>query len=104
MLHRIRYVLRTGTFERLEGECEADETFIGGKAKFMHASEREERIQGRGTAGTTIVHGILERGGEVRVEVIPDQKKETLQDNIREAVTPGSFGCVNGIWHQAAVK
>jgi transposase-like protein len=35
MLHRIRHILKTGTFTRLEGTCEADETFIGGKAKNM---------------------------------------------------------------------
>src|SRR5208337_4972639 len=49
MLHRIRLAMKTGTFEKLSGEVEADETFIGGKAKFMHSAKREERIQGRGT-------------------------------------------------------
>lgn len=91
MLHRIRLAMQTGTFNRqLSGDVESDETFIGGKAKFMHAAKRDERIHGRGTVGKTVVQGILERGGEVRVEVVPDQKKGTLQGNIHKHVAPGA--------------
>jgi transposase-like protein len=91
MLHRIRLAMQTGTFDKqLSGHVESDETFIGGKAKFMHASKRADRIQGRGTVGKTIVQGILERGGHVRVNVVPDQKKGTLQNNVRKHVKPGS--------------
>jgi transposase-like protein len=36
MLHRIRLAMQTGSIEKLEGTVEADETFIGGKAKNMH--------------------------------------------------------------------
>src|SRR3989442_7757294 len=36
MAHRIRFALHTGSFEKLAGEIEADETFIGGKARNMH--------------------------------------------------------------------
>src|SRR3984893_9366100 len=78
MLHRIRLAMQTGTFDKLSGEVEADETFIGGKAKFMHSAKRAERIQGRGTVGKTVVQGLLERGGQVRVSVVPNQKKGTL--------------------------
>jgi transposase-like protein len=91
MLHRIRLAMQTGTFERqLDGEVEADETFIGGKAKFMHKSKRAERILGRGTVGKTVVQGVLERGGEVRVSVVPNQKKGTLQETVKKHVAPGA--------------
>lgn len=40
MLHRIREAMRTGTFRKLAGTIEADETFIGGKAENMHAKRR----------------------------------------------------------------
>src|ERR1700690_2901293 len=40
MLHRIRYAMRTRTFAKLSGEVEVDESFIGGKARNMHASKR----------------------------------------------------------------
>ncbi len=48
MMHRIRLAIQTGTFEKLSGEVEADETFIGGKARNMHLSKRQRRITGTG--------------------------------------------------------
>lgn len=36
MLHRIRLAMQTGTFQKFSGQVEVDETFIGGKARFMH--------------------------------------------------------------------
>lgn len=90
LLHRIRLAMQTGTFAKLSGDVESDETFIGGKAKFMHKAKRAQRIQGRGTVGKTVVHGVMARGGEVRVAVVPDQKKTTLEARVREHVEPGA--------------
>lgn len=64
MNHRLRYTLKDGGFGSLAGEVEADETFIGGKARNMHASKRERRITGTGGKDKTAVMGILERGGK----------------------------------------
>ncbi len=70
--HRIRMAFHEGSFENLlKGECEADETFIGGKARNMHKGKRAERITGTGGKDKTAVMGILERGGKVRTKVIP---------------------------------
>src|SRR5271170_7027235 len=59
MLHRIRHAMQTGTFAKLSGEVEADETFVGGKSKNMHYEERIRRyIRGdmaSGTVGKAIV-------------------------------------------------
>src|SRR3989442_11546941 len=44
MLHRIRLAMRSGTFETLSGQVEVDETYIGGKARNMHKSERARKI------------------------------------------------------------
>ncbi|HTW88292.1 MAG TPA: IS1595 family transposase [Candidatus Binataceae bacterium] len=41
MDHRIRLAMKTGSFEKMKGEVEADETFIGGLARFMHKDRRE---------------------------------------------------------------
>jgi len=90
MLHRLRLAMQTGTYEKLSGEVEADETFIGGKGRNMHKSKREEKIQGRGMSGKVAVMGLLERHGEVRTKVVPDTKSRTLQVEIRENVEPGS--------------
>lgn len=58
--HRIRMALHDGSFEKLTGHCEADETFIGGKARNMHVGKRQRRITGTGTKDKTAVMGILE--------------------------------------------
>lgn len=62
MLHRIRHAMQTGTFEKMGGSSsggggivEADETFIGGKAKNMHKDVRARKIKGTGGAGKEIV-------------------------------------------------
>ena len=90
LMHRIRVAMQTGSFEKMSGTVEADETFIGGKASNMHKWKREQKIQGRGGVGKTIVMGILERHGEVRTQIIKDRDAETLQGIVRENVEEGS--------------
>ena len=90
MLHRIRLAMQQGSVEKLSGEVEADETYIDGKARNMHKSKREQKIQGRGASGKVAVMGLLERHGEVRTKVVPDTKSRTLQVEVRENVEPGS--------------
>src|SRR5271167_1109114 len=51
MLHRIRKAMQTGTFEKIKGEVEADESFIGGLARFMPAADRARKKKGTGGAG-----------------------------------------------------
>jgi transposase-like protein len=88
--HRIRFMLSMGPGNKLSGQVEADETFIGGKARNMHAVKRERVITGTGGKDKTAVMGILERGGKVRTKVVGDTKKKTLQAEIREHVLAGS--------------
>ena len=91
MLHRIRLALQNGAFEKqLCGEVEADETFIGGKARNMHRSKREARITGTGGKDKVAVMGLLERGGEVRTAIVPNRRKAALQSEVRKHVAAGS--------------
>ena len=91
MLHRIRLALQDDFFgSKLGGEVEVDETFIGGKARNMHVSERKRRITGTGTKDKTAVMGILERGGKVRATVVPSRRKTVLQDEVRKHVKAGA--------------
>jgi transposase-like protein len=90
MLHRIRAAMKTGSFEKLSGDVECDETFIGGKAKNMHKSKREKKIQGRGSVGKTAVVGMLRRKGEVRAKVIESVDRETLHNEVKNNVECGS--------------
>jgi len=91
MLHRIRLAMQDDFFgSKLGGEVEVDETFIGGKARNMHVSERKRRITGTGTKDKTAVMGILERGGKVRAAVVPSRRKAVLQEEVRKHVTAGA--------------
>ncbi|MGA3049476.1 MAG: IS1595 family transposase [Terracidiphilus sp.] len=94
MAHRIRKAMQTGSFMKLGGKggngVEVDETFIGGKARNMHVSKRERRITGTGTKDKVAVLGILERGGKVHTQVVPNRKKPVLQGEVRKHVEAGT--------------
>jgi transposase-like protein len=92
-MHRIRLAVQSGSFRKLGGgggEVEADETFIGGKARNMHLSKRQRRITGTGGKDKTAVMGILERGGEVRTVVVGSRRKHVLQAEVKKHVEAGA--------------
>jgi transposase-like protein len=95
MLHRIRLALQASSFNKMDGEVEVDETFIGGRARFMHKDKRERVIKGAtGTVGKVAVMGLLERHGEngsrVRTRVVPGTRKRHLQVHVRQDVEVGA--------------
>jgi len=84
-----------GPGNKLSGRVEADETFIGGKARNMHAEKRARRITGTGGKDTAAVPGILGQGNKttgekVRTKVVGNIRKGTLQAEVRERVLAGS--------------
>ncbi len=90
MLHRIRLAMQESGFNRLGGEVEMDETFIGGKSRNMHKKKRAEKIHGTGGADKEIVFGMIERGGKVRASHVGTRTKKELQAIVREQVAAGS--------------
>jgi len=90
MLHRIRLAMQTGSFAKMSGHVEVDETFIGGKARNMHVQARRAKITGTGGKDKTKVVGVLERGGKVRLSVKADRSAKGLQGFVRANVEPGS--------------
>jgi len=87
MLHRIRLAMQSKTFAKMRGSVEADETFIGGKAKFMHHARRKRMIRGTGGMDKTPVLGILERGGKGKVSRVHAVVLKNLnQKDLRRAV------------------
>lgn len=90
MLDRIRLAMQTGTFNKLSGTVEVDETYIGGKARNMHVGKRREKIKGAGTTGKVAVMGLLERHGQFHYRMIPGLKKGTMAATVRGVVEPGS--------------
>jgi len=90
LMHRVRKAMQSGCFSKLSGEIEADETFIGGKARNMHVEKRMRRITGTGSKDKVPVLGMMERGGKVRTMVVPNRKKKALQAEVRKHVEAGS--------------
>jgi transposase-like protein len=90
MAHRLRFALTEGGFGLLSGEVEADETFIGGKARNMHKHIRSRKITGTGGKDKTAVMGVLERGGKVRTMIVKTRKKKEIQAEVRKHVQAGS--------------
>jgi transposase-like protein len=92
MLHRIRLAVQSKSFVKLGGsgsEVEVDETYIGGKARNMH-KQRKQRLTGRLQDDKTTVMGFLERGGQVRTEIVPDRHTTTLQPVVKKHVRRGT--------------
>ena len=96
MDHRIRLAMQTGSFEKMSGAVEADESFIGGLSKNMHGTRRKRVIgDARGHTGKEVVMGLLRRSdktstSKVRAEHVPDVKRETLHEQVRSTVEPGA--------------
>jgi transposase-like protein len=91
MDHRIRLALQGENSGKLAGEVEVDETFIGGKARNMHADVKLRRITGTGGKDKVAVLGIIKRGGKIRTSVVPNRKKNALQTEVRKHVESGSI-------------
>src|SRR5713226_484493 len=102
MLQRLRLALQDGSIVKMGGpgrEIESDETFVGGKARNMHASRRAQFKTARESSITgdanlvnkTVVWGILDRESrKVRATVVPKVNREALQTVVLNQVVPGS--------------
>lgn len=94
MLHRIRIAMQTQSFHKLGGQgggpVEIDEAYVGPKPQRMHADRRAQRkLATRGRMGT-VVMGMLDRElRQVRAKVIPDVRRETLQNEILNQIEKG---------------
>jgi len=93
MLHRIRLAMQNESVEQFSGRVEADETFIGGKARNMHA-DKKGNVKA-GVVGKVAVMGLLERNSperhsRVKVRVVRNVRRPQLQKEIKKEVTQGS--------------
>lgn len=106
VLQRLRLALRDGSMEKLGGggsEVEVDETFVGQKSINMHKSRKLKFQQERSLTpdwkatsksrwyGKTAVMGMLDREQrKVRASVVPNTKRETLQNIILSEIEHGA--------------
>lgn len=87
VLHRIRTAMQNGTFEKLTGTVEADETFVGGNALNMHKSKRDRfKMKGGVRDHKTAVLGMVERKGRVRARVVEGTRMRHLLPVVKENV------------------
>jgi transposase-like protein len=94
MLHRIRLAMQSEGFDKLDGQVEVDETFVGGKAKFMHMERRLSKSRANHMGKTTVM-GLLERVGprghsRVRAKVVRNARRNNLSPEVREQVERGA--------------
>ena len=86
MAHRIRLAMESGTFQRLSGTVEADETFVGGRKD----PRRHKTAHRGGTMHKATVFGAVERKGRVRAFTITSTTASTLQSSVKGTVIEGS--------------
>lgn len=95
MLHRLRLATQAQSFEKIDGEVEVDETYIGGKARNIST---KRRLKGRqsGYRGKAIVMGLLERNvpnektSRIRAVMVPSAKRAHLVPHVYENVEAGA--------------
>ncbi len=99
MLHRIRTAMKgeNEPFGSGGGTVEADETYIGPNPRKMHKDRKAKlKNQQEGYAGgravaKTIVAGMIDRDlRKVRASVVPDVRRETLQEHILNHIAGGA--------------
>jgi len=78
--------------EQLKGKVEVDETFIGGRSRFMH---KERKKNHSGWKGMSPVHGLLlrttdKKASQVRLKMLKTTRNHEVQGNVREYVLKGS--------------
>ena len=90
LAHRIRQSFDVGE-QPFRGPVEADETYVGGKAKNMHAARRRE-LRGRGGVDKVAVAGVKDRASNhVSAAVVPDTKAVTLLPFLQGHTAPGAM-------------
>lgn len=82
-LLRERIIIICERSSPFSGEIEVDESYFGPR--------RVRGVRGRGAKKKTPVFGILERGGKVYTEIVPDCTKSTLRAIIRRKVALDSI-------------
>lgn len=92
ILHRVRasYTPELPASPK-DGLFMADELFVGGEEKNKHAEKKTEGTQGRSVKTKTPVFGIMQKGGKIYTEVVPDTKSTTLKPIIKQLVKDGAI-------------
>ena len=100
MCHRVRAAMDAGSFEKMSGTVEVDETYVGPRTRrghpTWHEKIKDEEEMGlreprsrNPFEGKTPVFGLIERGGgRTKTEVVPNTQAGTLRPIILGQVDP----------------
>lgn len=80
LCHRIRGAMEGTSEELLHGIVEVDETFVGGRKRGV-GSGGYQRV-------SPLVVGATERGGQVRLRVVPNRQGKTLMEFLDDVLAP----------------
>jgi transposase-like protein len=84
--HRIRKAMENKTIEKLTGVVEIDETYVGGRHKRPQGGIDVKGFQGRSTRKKSVVIGLRQRSGPVKMVHVIDAKAETIRKVVEEHV------------------
>jgi len=87
--HRVRSAMKQNK-GNLFGTVEVDETYVGGLEKNKRASKRTAGTRGRSVKTKTPVVGMIQRGGEIRAQVVERVNMATVENNITANVAKGT--------------
>lgn len=95
LLHKFRRAMVNLAREPLRGEVQVDETWVGGTQAGLRGSR-----QLKGRKAVLVIVAVEQRGrgtGRARMAVIPDFKRATLTEFLKQNVTPGSTIYTDGL-------
>ena len=87
MLQRIRACFGIdNNDDKLTGEVEIDETYVGGKNKNRHESKKVKNSQGRSPKDKTPVVGMVQREGKLIAKKVIDVKEGTITEIVAKNI------------------